>query len=94
MVNIYQIFGKVLFKYKIFGTINDPLPVLPGSEQDLCQENIDLVNTYLFCQVSKVHDIVLETILPIYRVPYTLASDISVKNWCLNLIFVKDLGKF
>ena len=39
-------------------TINDPLPVLLGSEQDLCQENIDLVTTYLFYQVCKVHDIV------------------------------------
>ena len=36
----------------------DPLPVLPGSEQDLCHENIDLVNTYLFNQGCKVHDIV------------------------------------
>ena len=29
MGNIYEIFGKVLF------TINDPLPILPGNEQDL-----------------------------------------------------------
>ena len=29
-----------------------------GNEQDLCHENIDLVNTYLFYQVCKVHDIV------------------------------------
>ena len=33
MRNIYQIFGKVLF------TINDPLPVLPGNEQDLHHKN-------------------------------------------------------
>ena len=58
MVNIYQIFGKVLFKHKIHVTINDPLPVLPSNEQDLGQENIDLVNTYLFYQVCTVHDIV------------------------------------
>ena len=50
MVNIYQIFGKVLFFY-------DSLPVLPGNEQDLCHENIDLVNIYLY-KVCKVHDIV------------------------------------
>ena len=50
MVNIYQIFGKV------FLTINDPLPVLPGIEQGLGHKNT--VNTYLFYQVCKVHDIV------------------------------------
>ena len=50
MVNIYQIFGKVLFNH------NDPLPVLPGNEQDLAHGNI--VNTYLFYQVCKVHDTV------------------------------------
>ena len=44
MVNIYQIFGKVS---------NDPLHVLSGNEQDLGRENI--VNTYLFYQVCKVH---------------------------------------
>ena len=50
MINIYQIFGKVLFN------INDPLPVLPGIEQDLGHKNT--VNTYLCYQVCKVHDIV------------------------------------
>ena len=50
MVNIYEIFGKVLF------TINDPLPVLSGNEQELDHKNI--VNTYLFYQVCKVYDIV------------------------------------
>ena len=43
------------------------MPVLPGNEQDLCHENIDLdlVNTYLFYQVWKVHNIAgLETSLP------------------------------
>ena len=52
MVNIFQIFGKV------FLTINDTLPLLLGNEQDLCHENIDLISTYLFYQVCKVHDIV------------------------------------
>ena len=52
MVNIYQIFGKD------FLTINYDLPVLPDNEQNLCHENIDLVNTYLFYKVCKVHDIV------------------------------------
>ena len=33
----------------------DPLPVLPGNEQDLGHQNI--INTYLFYQVCKVHDI-------------------------------------
>ena len=56
MVNIYQIFGKVLFKYKFYGTIIDPLSIVPGNRQDLGCENI--VNTYLFYQVCKVHDIV------------------------------------
>ena len=64
---------------KFYGTINDSLPVLPGSEQDLCHENIDLVNTYLFYQVCKVHDIVClrDQSANIYRWPHTLASDIS-----------------
>ena len=48
MVNIYQIFGKVLFNQ------NDPLPVLPCIEQDLGHKNQHL----LFYQVCKVHDIV------------------------------------
>ena len=56
MVNIYQIFGKVYLNVKFYGTINDPLPALPGNEQDLCHENI--VNTYLFYQVCRVHNIV------------------------------------
>ena len=42
---------------KFYLTVNDPMPVL-GNEQDLCHENIDLVSTYLFYQVCKVHDIV------------------------------------
>ena len=37
-------------------TTNDPLPVLPGNDQDLDHENI--VNTYFFYQVCKVNDIV------------------------------------
>ena len=49
MVNIYQIFGKV------FLNINDPLHILPGNEQDLCNENIHPVNTYLFYRMCKVH---------------------------------------
>ena len=64
MVNICQIFGKV------YSNINDPLPVLPGNGQDLCHENIDLdlVNTYLFYQVCKVHNIVYsETSLPMLK---------------------------
>ena len=58
-------FVKYLAKFYL--NINDLLPVLPGNEQDLFQENIDLdlVNTYLFYQVFKVHNIVcLETSLP------------------------------
>ena len=41
---------------KFYLIINDPLPVLPGNEQDLGHENI--VNTYLFYQVCKVYDII------------------------------------
>ena len=55
ILNIWYIFIKYLAKFYL--AINDPLPVLPGSEQDLCHENIDPVNTYLFHQVFKVHDI-------------------------------------
>ena len=50
MVNIYQIFGKVLFNHKL------SLACFPGNEQDLGHKN--RVNTYLFYQVCKVHDIV------------------------------------
>ena len=39
---------------KFYLAINDPLPILPGNEQDLGHE--DIVNTYLFYQVCKVCD--------------------------------------
>ena len=60
---------------KFYLTINDPLPVLSGNDQDLVHENI--INTYLFCQV-KVHDIVLESSLPMQRSHDILVLDISV----------------
>ena len=68
MLNIYQIFGKVLL------SINVPLPVLPGNEQDLGHGNIHLVNTYLFYQ--EWQSALLETSLPMYRSYDILASDI------------------
>ena len=40
------IWQRFIKNIKFYGTINDPLPVLPGNEQDLGHENI--VNTYLF----------------------------------------------
>ena len=97
MRNIYQIFGKVLF------TINDPLPILPGNEQDLDHKNI--VNTYLFDQVCKVHDIVS------FGDQYSNAEKLwhlSFRHFCLKLVswmittlipnlcqnFVKTLKKF
>ena len=46
---MYQIFGKVISSHKW------SLPLLLGNKQDLGHEN--LVNTYLFYQVCKVHDI-------------------------------------
>ena len=58
-------FVKYLAKFYL--NINDLLSVLIGNEQDLCHENIDLdlVNTYLFYQVCKMHNFVcLETSLP------------------------------
>ena len=59
MVNIYTIYlAKFYLNIKFYGTINDPLPVLQGNEQGLYHENIDLVNTYLFYQVCKVHNFV------------------------------------
>ena len=71
MVNIYQIFGKVLLN------INDPLCVLPGNEQDRDNENV--VNTYLFYQACNAHDMsVFETSISMQRSHDTLASDISV----------------
>ena len=35
----------IKYLVKFYFAINDALPVLPGNEQDLCDENIDLVNT-------------------------------------------------
>ena len=40
---------------KLYLNINNPLSVLLGNEQDLSHKN--MVNTYLFYQVCKVHDI-------------------------------------
>ena len=61
LVNVAESFGKYLAKIYLFfikhlakfttnfhGIINEPLPVLPGNEQDLSDENI--VKTYLFYQ--------------------------------------------
>ena len=55
MVNIYQIFGKVLINHEVLLHHNDPFTVIPGNEKDLGHENI--VNISLFYQVCKVHDI-------------------------------------
>ena len=57
----------------LYLTINDPLPVLPGNEQDLGHQNI--VNTCLFYEVCKVHDI-LKANLPMQRSDNTV-----VQNW-------------
>ena len=46
--------AKFYLNIKFYGTINDPLPVLPVNEQDISHENI--VNTYLFYQVCKVYN--------------------------------------
>ena len=67
---------KFYLNIKFDGTINDPLPVLPGNEQDLGHENI--VNTYFFYQVFKVHNIVhFGQKSANARSHDTLASDIS-----------------
>ena len=55
MVNIKYL-AKFYLTVKFHGTINEPLAVLQANEQDLVHENI--VNTYLFYQVCKVHGIV------------------------------------
>ena len=60
---------------KFYLTINDPLPVLPGNEQDLGHKN--LVNTYLFYQVCIVYDTVSETSITMQRSHDILAWDIS-----------------
>ena len=63
------------FLAKLYLTINDPLPVLSGKEQDLGHEYT--VNTYLFYKVCKVYDIVCsETSIPIQRSHDILVSDI------------------
>ena len=59
IINAWKTFMKYLAKFYFIlfhFTIKDILPVLPGNEQDLGHEN--LVNTYLFYQVCKVHNIV------------------------------------
>ena len=73
ILNKWEIFIKYLVSFYLI--INVPLPVLPDNEQDLDHENI--VNTYLFYQVCKVHGIVSETSIPMQRSHDTLASDIS-----------------
>ena len=88
----------ITYLAKFYLTINDPLPVLPGNEQDLCHENIDLVNTNLFYQVCKVQDIVC------FRDQYSNAEKswhLSLRHFCLKLVsqlnfcqrFEKDLAK-
>ena len=72
MINIYQIFGKVLLNHKVSWHHKWSLLVLSGNEQDLARENI--VNTYLFYQEYKMHDIVLETSLPMQGSHDTLVS--------------------
>ena len=51
MVNILK------FMVPFYGTINDPLPVLPGNEQD-CQHHSQHLLDLASVQVCKVHDIV------------------------------------
>ena len=56
--------------------MNEPLYILPGKEQDIGHKN--LVNTYLFYQVCKVHNIVcLEEQSAYARTQDTLVWDIS-----------------
>ena len=74
MVNIYEIFGKVSLNHKFHGTINDPVCVLPGNEQDLGHEN--LVKTFTKCARCMTLS-TLETSLPMYRSHDTLVLDIS-----------------
>ena len=74
---MFQIFNKVLFN------INDPLPCLLGNEQDLCHENIDLVNTYLFYQMCKVHDTVC---LGEQSANIKKDSHLSFRHFCLKLV--------
>ena len=57
------------------------MPVLPGNEQDFGHENI--ANTYMFYQVCKVHDIVLETSLPMQR---SHDHDTSFRHFCQKLV--------
>ena len=49
-------FIKYLSKFYLNIKFHGPLPILPGNEQDLNHKK--MVNTYLFYQVYKVHDIV------------------------------------
>ena len=80
---------------KFYLNINDPLPVLPRNKQDLVHENI--VNTYLFYQVYKVHDIRVfpkvdhsANIARIVLVEYTIGSVVELHFWQR---FAKDLAK-
>ena len=87
MSNIWQ---------SLYLNIHDPLPVLPGNEQDLCHENRDLAlfNTYLFYQVCKVHEIVcFRDQFASVRKHDTLASDISANTILAMLAEWFTLGK-
>ena len=97
VVNIVKYLAKFYLDIQFYGTIKYPLPVLPGNEQDLCHENIHLVNTYLFYQVCKVHDIVC---LGDQFVKIKKVSHFSFRHFCLKLVsqlnfwqsFVKKFG--
>ena len=67
--------AKFYLNIKFHDTINDPLPVLPGNEQDLSHKN--MVNT-CFTKCAKCMTLsALETSFPMQRSDHTLASDIS-----------------
>ena len=70
MVNIYKLFGKVLFNHK--------WSLASFTRQRLDHGHENIYNTYLFYQVCKLHDIaVLETSSSMQRSYDTLVSDIS-----------------
>ena len=66
LAKIYLFFIKHLAKFtiKFHGTINEPLPLLPGNEQDLGHENI-------------VKTCFTKNSLPMHRSHDISASDIS-----------------
>ena len=68
--------AKFYLNIKFHGTINDPLPVLPGKEQDLSHKKWSTLTCFTKCTKCMTLS-ALEISFPMQRSHDTLVSDIS-----------------